>query len=201
MTLMTAVPLPKRPRADGAAGPGGGAGRSGGGGAAGGRERRAAAAGGGVGAAVVAARPVERRDAIRGMELGRTVDVSVGNLFVLEVDSQDAELPELVGDVLPGVRDRSVRPHEDLVGVLHALELRRAFERHDPAARVLAFRLESHGARRLQELEGLHPEAAREDVALAWQEVVGDAHALHREEVAAHDRLGEAPGESRFWVK
>ena len=148
-----------------------------------------------IGARLVVPGPVEGRDSVRGVELGRAVDVAVRHLFVLEVDPEDAELPELVGDVLPGVRDRSVRAHEDLVGVLHPFELRRAFERHDPAARVLALRLEPRGAGFLEELESLHPEAAREDVAFAGQEVVVHAHALHREEVAAHDGVGEATRE------
>ena len=150
-----------------------------------------------VGPLGVVARPVEGRHAVGGDELRVAERRDVRGHLVLEVDPEDAELPELVGDVLAGVGDGAVRADEDLVGVLHPLEVLRPLELHDPAAGVLPLGLELRGARGLQELERLRPELAPEDVALAREEVVGDADPLHRLQVAADDRLGEAGGERR----
>jgi hypothetical protein len=150
-----------------------------------------------VGPLRVVARPAERGHAVGGDELRVAERRDVRRHLVLEVDPEEAELPELVGDVLAGVGDGAVRADEDLVGVLHPLEVLRSLELHDPAAGVLPVALELSGARRLQEVEGLRPELAPEDVALAGQEVVGDADPLHRLQVAADDRLREAGGERR----
>src|SRR5260221_13033440 len=43
---------------------------------------------------------------------------------------EQPELPELVGDVLAGVRNRAVRAAEDLVRLVHAGELLPALELH-----------------------------------------------------------------------
>jgi hypothetical protein len=148
-------------------------------------------AGGGVRARFVVPCPVKRRLAVGREELGRAVGGAVRDGLVLEVDAERAELPELVRHVLPRVRDRAVRADEDFVRVFHPLELRRAFERHHPAAGVLPLRLEARRGRLLQELERLRPEVPPEDVALAREKIVRDADPRHRRQVNADDGLGE----------
>ena len=61
------------------------------------------------------------------------------------VDEQ-AELPQLVGDVLAGVGDGAVGAHQDLVRVVHVGELGAVGQGHHPAARVLARVLEADRA-------------------------------------------------------
>ena len=125
--------------------------------------------------------PVERGGAVGGVELGLAERIAVGRRLILEVGRKEAQLPELVGDVLPGIRHGAVRADEDLVGVLHPLEIGRAFEAHHPAARVLPFGLHLGRVHLLQKLERGRPEPAAEDVALAREEVVGDADPPHRQ--------------------
>ncbi len=111
----------------------------------------------------------------------------------MEVPAQQAELPELVGHVLAHVGHGAVAPHDDLVRVGHALEVRRLREGHDPAAPVLVLRIgghEVHGARRLELLEAGGPETALQDVALVGQDGVADAQAVHGAQVAADHLLG-----------
>ena len=109
--------------------------------------------------------------------------------LVVEVHAEQAELPELVGDVLGRVGHRSVRAHEDLVRLLHSGELFGLREAQDPAAGVLALRLEDHRARSLEELERARPETPAQDVALAREQVVRDPEPSHRRQVRRGDRL------------
>ncbi len=80
---------------------------------------------------------------------------------VAEVLAEQAELPELVGDVLADVGHRAVGAHDHLVGILETGELRGVGERHHPAAGVLALALELHRAGGLQQLEGDREEVER----------------------------------------
>ena len=86
-----------------------------------------------------------------------------------EVLAQQAELPQLIGDVLADVGHRAVGAHDHLVRILEAGELCGSLERHDPAAGVLALGFELDGAALLQELEGVTEEVEPEDVALVGQ--------------------------------
>ena len=79
---------------------------------------------------------------------------------VAEVAAEQAELPELVGDVLADVGHRAVRADDHLVGVLEAGELLGLRQRHHPAAGVLPLGLEVHGAALLEAGEGLLEEVA-----------------------------------------
>ena len=74
---------------------------------------------------------------------------------VAEVAAEQAELPELVGDVLADVGHRAVRADDHLVGVLEAGELLGLRQRHHPAAGVLPLFLQVDGAALLQPAEGL----------------------------------------------
>ncbi len=102
---------------------------------------------------------------------------------------QEAELPEVVGDVLADVGDGAVRADDDLgffigagVGVAF-----RTCPAHDPAAAVLAFGLLVEDAALDHEGAGGVPEVEREDLGFAGEEVVFDAEALHGFEMAAKD--------------
>ena len=108
---------------------------------------------------------------------------------------EQAELPELVGDVLAGVRDRAVGADQDLVRLVHPLELGALVELHHPAVFVFAFRLLNDGAAGFEQLERAVPEMERDDVALFRQQVVRDAEAEHRGDVALHDGAGDRRGE------
>ena len=112
---------------------------------------------------------------------------------VLEVAAEQAELPELVGDVLADVGHRAVGADDHLVGILKALELLAVGQRHDPAAGVLAALFEPDGAGRLQLFEGRDEEIETEDLALVGKEVVVDADARHRGEMPRDDPPGDQP--------
>ncbi len=112
--------------------------------------------------------------------------------------AEQAELPELVGDVLADVGDDAVRPHDHLlaasrfVGVSPSARLvvggACAFlDPHHPAAGQLAFGLQEHRALRLQDVEGVRPELQAQDVALVGQQVVADVQPRHRLQVRADD--------------
>ena len=112
-----------------------------------------------------------------------------------EVAVEEAQLPELVGDVLARVGDGAVGADDDLVVVA-------AFRFHgeDPAARVLALRLQADGARGLELLEGAVPEVQAEDVALVREQVVADGEPLHGGQVALHDARRHQRGQARRLV-
>src|SRR5688500_7626723 len=82
---------------------------------------------------------------------------------VIEVHSQNAELPHLVSDVLTGIGDRAVRANEDLV-CLVLIRTRVRFERHYPAARMFSFGLKMDNAELLHMLERLVPEMQMKDL-------------------------------------
>ncbi len=120
--------------------------------------------------------------------------------LVVEVRPEEAELPELIRDVLRRVGHGAVRAHEDLVGLLHAGELFGAGEAQHPAAGLLSLRLQDHRAGVAQALEGARPEFLAEDVALAREQVVGDAQPAHRREMGRGDRFGHRGGDARRLV-
>ena len=71
----------------------------------------------------------------------------------------------------------------------------------DPAAGVLALGLEVDGAGRLEQLEGPRPEVPVEDVALAGQQVVGDARAgPSSTRCAGRDGLDDGRRDARGFV-
>jgi hypothetical protein len=90
--------------------------------------------------------------------------------LVLEVGSEEPELPELVGDVLGRVGDGPVGADEDLVRLLEALEAFRLRQLEDPAPGVAPFGLVGDGAGLLQPLEGALPELPPEDCRSSYSE-------------------------------
>jgi hypothetical protein len=111
--------------------------------------------------------------------------------------NQETELPQLVGNVLAGVGDGSVGPHQDLVGVVHVRELRTCREGHDPAAGVFPVLLEADGTGLPEQFEGPLPETEVEDVGLMRQKIVGHSETGHGCEVAANVAFGHRRGNSR----
>ena len=82
----------------------------------------------------------------------------------MEVTAQEAELPELVRDVLADVGHRAVRPDDDLP--ILARSFLRAVQIHHPAPVVLAVVDEMDGAGGLEPPERVLPEPQGQDVAL-----------------------------------
>ena len=131
--------------------------------------------------------------AFRRRDLGRPVSEVLAR--------EQSELPQLVGNVLADIGDGSVRAHDHLVRIrrflvgVGGLALRgiaRCAERrggHHPAAGVLACVLQVDRAPLLEQFERRRPKAQLEDLALARKEIVGDADAPHRCQVAGHDRI------------
>src|SRR5207249_3891087 len=109
---------------------------------------------------------------------------------VPEVAVELSQLPELVGDVLPGVRDGAVGSNNYLVFVASL-----ALHREKPAAGVLTLGLQTKGARLLEQLEGALPEVQAQDVALPGQQVVADREALHGGQVTVHDARSDVSGQ------
>src|SRR5207344_126027 len=112
-----------------------------------------------------------------------------------EITPQQAELPELVGDVFADVRDDAVRPDDDLFARFGIRVIFRPgtgfFDAHDPAAFQLAFGLKKDGALFLENLEGVGPELEPQDVALVGQEVVSDIEPRHRLQMSSHDAIDD----------
>src|SRR5439155_5432150 len=77
-------------------------------------------------------------------------------LSIIEIEAEDTELPHLIGDVFAGVGHSSVRPDEDLV-VLVLIGTGMLFERHHPAAFVIAFALVVDHSELFHLLESLVP--------------------------------------------
>ena len=104
---------------------------------------------------------------------------------IAEVAVELAQLPELVGDVLAGVRDRAVRANDDLVLVdRFALALG---HRQHPAALVLARGFEAQDSLLAHQLECAIPEVQAQDVALVREQLVVDVEPRHRREMAVDD--------------
>ncbi len=112
-------------------------------------------------------------------------DVSGGiEQFVLEVLVQQADFPQLIGDVLADIGHRAVGSDDDLVVFVTF-----GLEPHDPAAGVLA--LVSRRRSRffcLQLLERVIPEFEMKDVAFPRQQIVCDIDPRHRSQMATDDR-------------
>ena len=116
----------------------------------------------------------------------------------MEVAPEEAELPELVSDILRRVRGDTVRLDQNL-GVVVALVLG-AVGRHHPAAGELAGLGEHDRAGLREQLERLPPEAERDDVRLPREQVVGDVEPMHRREVRVDDPAREILDEHRRLV-
>ena len=117
---------------------------------------------------------------------------------VVEVPSEQAELPELVSDILRRVRRDTVRFDQNL-GVVVAVVLG-AVGGHHPAAGELAGLGEDDRAGLAQQLERLPPEAEADDVRLPGEQVVGDVEPAHGGEVRVDDPPGDVLDEHRRLV-
>ncbi len=116
---------------------------------------------------------------------------------------EEAELPEVVGDVFADVGDGAVGADDDLgifvgevrVSSLFGDDCFCAGAAHDVAAFVFACGFEVEDAFFEHEFASCVPEVEGENLALAGQEVVLDAEALHGLEVAAQDSGGDEVGD------
>src|SRR5207253_363367 len=117
---------------------------------------------------------------------------------VVKVAPEQAELPELIGEVLANVGHDAIRPDNDLFtrvigpsklafgpskiaffgpSKLGPYVVALLFDPHHPAARQPAFGLEKHGALRFENLECARPELQPQDVALVRQQIVRNVQA------------------------
>ena len=148
---------------------------------------------------VVDARGVAERGPARRLGLGGRDPDHVPAVFlpgpVVEILPQQAELPELVGDVLADVGDGAVRAHDDLVVFVRGIARKRSGGHHE-AAGVLAFGFKVNGLALFEQLEGRLPELQVQDLALTGQHVVNDAETPHGGEMAADDGLRYERGEA-----
>ena len=117
---------------------------------------------------------------------------------VAEILAEQAEFPELVGDVLPDVGHCPIGPDNHLrprlcvrvrAGVLVGVD------RHHPAAGLLAGRLERDGPGGLEHVERRRPEIELQDVAFPAEQVVFDVEAIHRRQMQADDAVGDKAGD------
>src|SRR5947209_18028375 len=113
-------------------------------------------------------------------------------MFVAEVATKQAKLPQVIGNVFAHIGHCAIGADNDFgifVGAFRLL-LRRlaAGAPHHPAAFVLAFRLEVKHAFLLHLLKSQVPEMQMENLALARQEVILNAEALHGFEMPPQNR-------------
>jgi len=115
--------------------------------------------------------------------------------LVAKVLAEEAEFPEVVGDIFADVGDGAVGA-DDNFGVFVQLTSGDvgAGAGHDPAALVLAFGLGVEDSGLLELLEGGIPEFEVEDFAFAGQEIVFDVEAEHGFKMAAEDCGGDELG-------
>ena len=120
--------------------------------------------------------------------------------FVIKIFFEQAELPQVIGDVFADVSHGPVRAHDDLgffVGNRRLkIESRAARipcrrSRHHPAAFVLALGFQVKHLPFDHELARRVPEVQGKNLGFARQEIVLDAEALHGFEMAAQDRGGD----------
>src|SRR5580704_17033339 len=119
--------------------------------------------------------------------------------FVAEVlAGEEAELPEVISDVLADVGDSAVGADDDLgvfVGDVSSLfGVGGSCAAHDVAAFVFASGLEVEDALFDHEGAGSVPEVKMEDLAFTGKEVVVDAETFHGLEVTAEDGCGDEVG-------
>src|SRR5260370_12871938 len=120
--------------------------------------------------------------------------------FVAEVLSrEEAELPEVVGDVLADIGDGAVGADDDLgvfVGDVGSLfRFYSSGAAHDVTVFVLAGGLEIEDALLHHQRTSGVPEVQAEDLALAGQAVILDAEARRGVEMAAEDGSGDEIGD------
>ena len=126
------------------------------------------------------------------------VEFCVAEVFA----GEEAELPEVVGDVFADVGDGAVGADDDFgvfigevgVGSLFGDGCFSSCSAHDPAVFILAGGLFIEDAFFDHERAGCVPEVEGEDFAFAGEEVVLDAEALHGFEMATEDGSGDEVG-------
>ncbi len=106
--------------------------------------------------------------------------------LVGEVGVEQAEFPQLVGDVLADVGHRAVAADDDLFRLLEVLEALPR-ERHHPAALAVSRSHELDRPRLFQQLERPFPEMVGQDGALPGEQVVAHPDAGHRVEMTVDD--------------
>ena len=109
--------------------------------------------------------------------------------FVMKIQIELAEFPELISNVLACVGHSSVRADDNLVRFM-LVSPRVRFKRHHPAAFVAPFHLIMNCICLFHPLEGMIPEFEAQDFGLARQHIVTNAEPLHR----AEDALDVARG-------
>src|SRR5437870_12020647 len=101
--------------------------------------------------------------------------------FVIKVETEPSQLPELICDVFPGVSHRAVGSNDNLIGlVLVGAGVR--FKRHDPATVISSLGFEVNYAALFHQLEGALPKMQMQNFRFAREQIVTDAQAFHRVE-------------------
>ena len=115
---------------------------------------------------------------------------------IMKIAVEQAEFPEVMRDVFADVGDRAGGADDDLglgffrrlvVFLGFFLRVARGRKLHDPATGVFPRGRELDGAALLQHFEGGVPEFQVQDFAFAREQIVIDAEAVERAQVAVHD--------------
>ena len=119
-----------------------------------------------------------------------------------EIAAQQAELPEVIGDILAHIGNSPIGAdnHLGVLICLAFLDRLRIGPSHDPTALVLALRLEVKNARLLQLRKGQVPEFEVQNLALAGQKVVRNVETQHGFKVHAQNRGRDQLGDLRCIV-
>src|SRR5262245_48077963 len=98
--------------------------------------------------------------------------------LIVEIQPEMSEFPKLVSNVLTGVCHRSVRTHDDFIGLVCVSSGVR-FERHHPATGISSRRLEPDHTLLLHQIKGSFPEMEMENVRFARKQIVANIQPLH----------------------
>ena len=126
---------------------------------------------------IVNARAVAKRRgrAAGGRRIGRDPQLAAIGIAheraIVEILAQQAEFPELIGDVLADISDRAVGTHDHLA-VFRTGIARERRGGHHPTSGVLALGLQVNGLALLEQFERRCPELQMQNLAFARQYVV-----------------------------
>lgn len=113
---------------------------------------------------------------------------------VAEILLQQSELPQMIGDVLGGIGQNSVRAHQHLILLMLLLHVRCSVFSgllQNPAACQLAFGLLHEDLRLRQQLERGGPKALLQNAALPHQQIVVNAEPPHLLHMLFHNLPGD----------
>src|SRR5215475_3581599 len=101
--------------------------------------------------------------------------------LVMKVQSELAQLPQVIGDILARISHRAIRLDYDLIRIMLSFLLSACsvFSFHHPASLVAALVFENDRAADFEFLERMLPEMQVQNLFLARQQVVTDVESRH----------------------